>query len=137
MQQAVVRNMNASLSVPVFRASYTITTDALDALYKQIKSKGVTMTGLLSKAVAATLVKHPIINASYTDAGRVTYYAYELKNVQVVSSTISGAVQSDDVPVEEITLNFEEIKVTYTENDRAGKKKGNIEYTWKVEEAEK
>ncbi|MEL6131532.1 MAG: dihydrolipoamide acetyltransferase family protein, partial [Cyanobacteria bacterium J06628_4] len=69
MQQAVVRNMNASLSVPVFRVSYTITTDALDALYKQIKSKGVTMTGLLSKAVAATLVKHPIINASYTDAG--------------------------------------------------------------------
>ncbi|MEM9483553.1 MAG: dihydrolipoamide acetyltransferase family protein [Cyanobacteria bacterium P01_F01_bin.116] len=69
MQQAVIRNMNASLSVPVFRASYTITTDALDALYKQIKSKGVTMTGLLSKAVAATLVKHPIINASYTDAG--------------------------------------------------------------------
>ncbi|MEM7795380.1 MAG: dihydrolipoamide acetyltransferase family protein [Cyanobacteria bacterium P01_C01_bin.118] len=69
MQQAVIRNMNASLSVPVFQASYTITTDALDALYKQIKSKGVTMTGLLSKAVAATLVKHPIINASYTDAG--------------------------------------------------------------------
>ena len=69
MQQAVVRNMNASLSVPVFRASYTITTDALDALYKQIKPKGVTMTGLLSKAVAVTLTKHPIVNASYTDAG--------------------------------------------------------------------
>ncbi|NEQ55186.1 MAG: 2-oxo acid dehydrogenase subunit E2 [Leptolyngbya sp. SIO3F4] len=69
MQQAVIRNMNASLSVPVFRASYTITTDALDALYKQIKPKGVTMTGLLSKAVAVTLTKHPIVNASYTDAG--------------------------------------------------------------------
>ncbi|MEM7062623.1 MAG: dihydrolipoamide acetyltransferase family protein [Cyanobacteria bacterium P01_B01_bin.77] len=69
MQQAVVRNMNASLSVPVFRVSYTITTDALDALYKQIKPKGVTMTGLLAKAVAVTLAKHPIINASYTDAG--------------------------------------------------------------------
>ena len=69
MQQAVVRNMNASLSVPVFRASYTITTDALDALYKQIKTKGVTMTGLLAKAVAVTLTKHPVINASYTDAG--------------------------------------------------------------------
>ena len=69
MQQAVVRNMNASLSVPVFRVSYTITTDALDALYKQIKPKGVTMTGLLAKAVAVTLTKHPIVNASYTDAG--------------------------------------------------------------------
>ncbi|MEO0352439.1 MAG: dihydrolipoamide acetyltransferase family protein [Cyanobacteria bacterium P01_A01_bin.15] len=69
MQQAVVRNMNASLSVPVFRVSYVITTDALDALYKQIKPKGVTMTGLLAKAVAVTLTKHPVVNASYTDAG--------------------------------------------------------------------
>jgi type VI secretion system secreted protein Hcp len=34
-------------------------------------------------------------------------------------------------------LNFEEIKVTYTEMDSKGKKKGNIEYGWKVEEAEK
>ncbi len=69
LQQAVVRNMNASLAVPVFRVSYTITTDALDALYKQIKPKGVTMTGLLAKAVAVTLTKHPVVNASYTDEG--------------------------------------------------------------------
>lgn len=69
LQQAVVRNMNASLTVPVFRVSYTITTDALDALYKQIKPKGVTMTGLLAKAVAVTLTKHPVVNASYTDEG--------------------------------------------------------------------
>ena len=76
------------------------------------------------------------VTASYTDAGRVTYYAYELKNVQVVSYNISGSGQSEDVPMEDISLNFEEIKVTYTECDNAGKKKGNIEYTWKVEEGE-
>jgi pyruvate dehydrogenase E2 component (dihydrolipoamide acetyltransferase) len=69
LQQAVVRNMNASLSVPVFRVGYTITTDALDGLYKQIKSKGVTMTALLAKAVAVTLVKHPLVNARYTEEG--------------------------------------------------------------------
>ncbi|MEO1402703.1 MAG: dihydrolipoamide acetyltransferase family protein [Cyanobacteria bacterium J06635_1] len=69
LQKAVITNMNASLSVPVFRVSYTITTDGLDALYKQIKSKGVTMTALLSKAVAVTLKKHPIVNARYTDEG--------------------------------------------------------------------
>lgn len=69
LQQSVVRNMNASLTVPVFHVSYTITTDALDALYKQIKSKGVTMTGLLAKAVAVALKKHPILNAAYTDQG--------------------------------------------------------------------
>ncbi len=75
--------------------------------------------------------------ASYTDAGRVTYYAYELKNVQVVNYSISGHIQADSVPMEDVTLNFEEIKVTYTETDSAGKKKGNVEYTWKVEEGKK
>lgn len=69
LQQAVVRNMNSSLQVPTFHVSYTITTDGLDALYKQIKGKGVTMTALLAKAVAVTLQKHPILNASYTEAG--------------------------------------------------------------------
>ncbi|MBD2464877.1 2-oxo acid dehydrogenase subunit E2 [Oscillatoria sp. FACHB-1407] len=69
LQNAVIRNMMASLQVPVFRVGYTITTDNLDKLYKQIKSKGVTMTTLLAKAVAVTLQKHPLLNASYTDQG--------------------------------------------------------------------
>ena len=76
------------------------------------------------------------LTASYTDSGRVTYYAYELKNVQIVSYDISGSGQADDVPMENFALNFEEIKVTYTENDSAGKKKGNVEYSWKVQEGE-
>jgi len=65
LQKAVVNNMNQSLSVPVFRVGYTITTDKLDALYKQVKSKGVTMTALLAKAVALALRKYPIVNAAY------------------------------------------------------------------------
>ena len=69
LQQAVVRNMVVSLTVPTYRVGYTITTDALDALYKQIKSKGVTMTALLAKAVAVTLKKHPLLNASYNEQG--------------------------------------------------------------------
>ncbi|MBD2279732.1 MAG: 2-oxo acid dehydrogenase subunit E2 [Dolichospermum sp. DEX189] len=73
LQNAVVRGMVASLSVPVFRVSYTISTDGLDKLYKQIKSKGVTMTALLAKAVAVTLQKHPILNASYSDQGIVNH----------------------------------------------------------------
>jgi len=76
------------------------------------------------------------LTASYTDSGRVTYYAYELKNTQVINYNISGSGQSEDVPMEEISLNFEEIKVTYTECDSKGSSKGNIEYTWKVEEGE-
>lgn len=69
LQHAVVRNMMASLQVPIFHVSYTITTDGLDALYKQVKSKGVTMTALLAKAVAMTLQKHPVVNANYTEQG--------------------------------------------------------------------
>ena len=38
--------------------------------------------------------------------------------------------------METFSLNFEEIKVTYTEVDRTGATKGNVEYNWKVEEAE-
>lgn len=101
MQQAVVRNMNASLSVPVFRVSYAITTDALDTLYKQIKPKGVTMTGLLAKAVAVILAKHPIINASYTDAG--TQYngsinvavAVAMPDGGLITPVLRGADQMD------------------------------------------
>ena len=74
--------------------------------------------------------------ASTSDAGRATYYAYELKNVMVTSYDISGSGQGEDVPMENFSLNFEEIKVTYTEFDKAGKKKGNVEYCWKVEEGE-
>ena len=69
LQSSVVRNMTATVQVPTFHVGYTITTDELDKLYKQIKSKGVTMTALLAKAVASTLQKHPLVNARYTDQG--------------------------------------------------------------------
>lgn len=69
LQHAVNRNMVASLQVPTYHVGYTITTDALDVLYKQVKSKGVTMTALLAKAVAVTLKKHPLLNACYAEQG--------------------------------------------------------------------
>ncbi len=69
LQSAVVRSMSVSLDVPTFQVSYSIITTALDALYKQVKPKGVTMTGLLAKAVATVLEKHPLLNAAYTNAG--------------------------------------------------------------------
>jgi pyruvate dehydrogenase E2 component (dihydrolipoamide acetyltransferase) len=69
LQNAVVRTMLSSLEVPTFHVGYTITTDGLDKLYKQLKSKGVTMTALLAKAVAVTLQKHPLLYASYVEQG--------------------------------------------------------------------
>ena len=65
---------------------------------------------------------------------QLTYYRYELTNVLVTSYNISGGDGS--VPTEDFSLNFEEIKVTYTEREADGSKKGNVEYEWKVEEGE-
>lgn len=72
LQAAVVRNMNASLAVPTFHVGYTITTDRLDAFYKQVKAKGVTMTALLAKAVGVVLARHPQVNAAASDTA-MTY----------------------------------------------------------------
>ena len=88
-----------------------------------------------------------------------TFFTYELKNVRITSYTVSGSnplayalvalapditmpstgpfiVQAVDAPLEEVSLSFEEIKVTYKECDSSGNSKGNVEYTWKVEEGE-
>jgi pyruvate dehydrogenase E2 component (dihydrolipoamide acetyltransferase) len=69
LQKAVAGNMMTSLQVPTFHVGYTVTTDHLDKLYGQLKSKGVTMTVLLAKAIANTLARHPLVNARHTDAG--------------------------------------------------------------------
>ena len=64
----------------------------------------------------------------------VTYLRYELKNVMVTSylNTVDTCGVAQDV----LTLNFEEVKMTYTELDEDGSSKGNVEWTWKVEGAE-
>lgn len=101
LQQAVVRNMMASLQVPTFQVSYDITTDGLDSLYRKIKSKGVTMTALIAKAVAVTLQKHPIMNATYTEAG-IKYnesiniaVAVAMTDGGLITPVIKNAAQTD------------------------------------------
>ena len=75
------------------------------------------------------------VTVSTTDSGREPYLKYELKNVMVTSYSVGGGDQ--DKPSEQFSLNFEEIKVTYTEMDEKGGKKGDVSYGWKVEEGEK
>ncbi|MBN2335219.1 type VI secretion system tube protein Hcp [Candidatus Bathyarchaeota archaeon] len=65
---------------------------------------------------------------------RAAFYRYTLENVMVTSFYCSGT--DDDVPVETFTLSFEEITVTYTEIDALGKAKGNVEFSYRVEEGE-
>ncbi|MEK6705683.1 MAG: type VI secretion system tube protein Hcp, partial [Bdellovibrionota bacterium] len=61
----------------------------------------------------------------------VTYCTFELKNVIVTSYHIGGSTQ-DVVPSESLSLNFEEIKVVYTEFDAAGKPKSTVQYGWNL-----
>merc|ERR1719498_323358 len=71
MQKAVVKNMDWSTTVPTYQVSRSIVTDEFDALYQQLKPKGVTVSALLAKAVGLALAKHPLVNAAYeTDAIR-------------------------------------------------------------------
>lgn len=112
LQQAVVRNMMASLQVPTFHVGYTITTDNLDALYKQIKSKGVTMTGLLAKAVAVTLQKHPIVNAGYTEQG--IQYRSEINIAVAVAMPDGGLItpvlrQADQMDIYSLSRSWKDL----------------------------
>jgi pyruvate dehydrogenase E2 component (dihydrolipoamide acetyltransferase) len=91
LQNAVNRNMVASLAVPCFRVGYTITTTKLDALYKQVKPKGVTMTALLAKAVAVTLARHPQVNAATSADGSAMAYPAAV-NVAVAVAMEDGGL---------------------------------------------
>ena len=79
-------------------------------------------------------VEIDITNDGVGDA-RQTYYKYELKNVMISSYSVSGSPNGR--PHESFSLNFTEIKVTYTPVDDKGSKGSKVEYGWKVEEGEK
>jgi pyruvate dehydrogenase E2 component (dihydrolipoamide acetyltransferase) len=91
LQNAVNRNMLASLALPCFRVGYTITTTKLDALYKQLKPKGVTMTALLAKAVGVTLARHPQVNAATSADGSAMAYPAAV-NVAVAVAMEDGGL---------------------------------------------
>ena len=90
---------------------------------------------LMDKCVKGAVIPLLVIDVcrSNVDGSRLVYYKYELQNVMITSFYANGST-SDDRPTETVTLNFEEIKVTYTETDSTGKSKGNVEFTWRYEE---
>lgn len=87
---------------------------------------------LMEKCAKGEIIPSVILEVCYAGGdNKLTFYKYELKNV-IVSSFYSNGSTNDYVPTETVTLNFEWIKVTYTETDSAGKSKGNIEFTWNL-----
>jgi pyruvate dehydrogenase E2 component (dihydrolipoamide acetyltransferase) len=112
LQKAVVNNMMVSLSVPTFRVGYSITTDKLDALYKQVKSKGVTMTALLAKAVALSLRKHPVVNAAY--APDAIAYRSDINIAVAVAMSDGGLItpvlkNADQVDLYSLSRNWQDL----------------------------
>jgi pyruvate dehydrogenase E2 component (dihydrolipoamide acetyltransferase) len=75
MQRAVSKNMVATLTIPEFRVTRDIEMDNFDALYQQLKPKGVSVSAMLAKAVALAIEKYPILNSAYSDkdGGSIEY----------------------------------------------------------------
>jgi len=114
LQNAVNRNMLASLAVPCFRVGYTITTTKLDAFYKQVKSKGVTMTALLAKAVAVTLARHPQVNAATTADGSAMAYPAAVNVAVAVAMEDGGLItpvlaSADRTDIYELARNWADL----------------------------
>ncbi|MEZ5277967.1 MAG: type VI secretion system tube protein Hcp [Opitutaceae bacterium] len=65
--------------------------------------------------------------------GLFTYLVIEMKGV-LVSSFSVGQSEGEDRPTESVSMNFEEIKVTYSIQNSDGSSGGNVETTWKIEE---
>ena len=79
-------------------------------------------------------------DAVVSDSGKnrkceAPYLKYEMKNV-IITSFQTSSSDPDSVPTVVVGNNFEEIKITYTEYDKKGNSKGNVEYEWKVEKGE-
>ena len=90
------------------------------------KSSPKLMEALVTGQPIATVIVELTIP---TMQGQQPYLKYELKNVLITSYSTSG--DAGDVPTEDFSLNFEEIKVTYTQRDEAGRQVGDpVVTTW-------
>ena len=128
-------------------------------LVKQLDKSSPKLAEAICKGKVFPKVEIHLTGPSEGSTCSGTFYSYELKNVIITSYEVSGSnplayalvtpapdvtmpsagpfiAQAVDAPMEEMSLNFEEIKVTYTECGSSGMAKGNVEYSWKVEEAE-
>jgi type VI secretion system secreted protein Hcp len=91
---------------------------------------------LMEALTRNTVIGEVIIEVVRPTGDKDTFYRYKLTNV-LVTSYQSGGEATGLTVGDVLSLNFEEIKVTYTEFDEStGSMKGNIEWTWRIEEAE-
>jgi pyruvate dehydrogenase E2 component (dihydrolipoamide acetyltransferase) len=85
MQNAVAANMMKTMESPSFRVSRKIETGKFDELYAALKPRGMTVSALLSRAVALAIEKHPIINAHYDDKTKSIVYKKDINIANAVA----------------------------------------------------
>ena len=65
---------------------------------------------------------------------RIPYLLWELKQARVTSYSVSGAADGSMPPTEQLSLNYEAIKLTYDQIGKDNKSQGKVEYNWNIEE---
>jgi len=85
MQSAVANNMMATMIAPSYRVARKIRTDKFDELYAALKPRGVTVSALLSRAVALAIEKHPIVNAHFDDKTKSIVYHSDINIANAVA----------------------------------------------------
>ena len=73
----------------------------------------------------------PSVEIHLTNGVGVIYLKYELVNVIISSYSMSGVGGSGVYPTESISLNYQKIKMTYSEISSSGQK-GDIVFGWDV-----
>jgi pyruvate dehydrogenase E2 component (dihydrolipoamide acetyltransferase) len=114
MQKAVSSNMMATLAAPAFLVSMDIEMDKFEALYAKLKPEGVSVSALITKAVAIAIERHPIVNSAYSDEqGGGILYKKDI-NIAMAVAIEGGLITptlmyANERPVKELAENWKEL----------------------------
>lgn len=114
MQKAVSNNMVATLAIPSFQVTTDIVMDKFEALYAKVKPDGVSVSALLTKAVALAIEKHPIVNSAYSDQeGGGILFKKDI-NIAMAVAIDGGLITptlmyANERPVKELAENWKEL----------------------------
>ncbi len=91
-------------SIFVYSHDREIVTDQFDALYATLKSKGVSVSALLAKAVAVVLKKHPLLNAAYSAEGGGSIQFHKDTNIAMAVAIDGGLITPTIVGAQDMDL---------------------------------
>ena len=137
MQKAVAKNMEATMSVPVFRVSRKIRTDAFDDMYRQLKPKGVTVRtcmackGRCFRTLACvsykTLQRFSLAERHPIGMPMGFFLRWDVKKLVGTQLCAGGAVVSPDQPYPRpapITLTRSQTPIIFEARGRQGQFRG-------------